>query len=252
MKIVGDQSEAIHTILHFPVSLSGVYDRAAVEIMKRIRGSLMRSVHLARLMRSGIEDTLAEAALVERSRCAAFVVEGDRSIRDANQRAVQLFSAGQAIQVRNHRCMLGDATADARFGRTVNQLSKGLPTNETRIVYRKGADALQVVMAAVPPPPGAVGPLSLLPPRRLVLVLIMELAVGQSAPSHFSDLTPAFGLTPAEVRFCGELFLGKPIAEIADHIGISIETARSHMKAILQKTGSSRQSQLMLLLSKLQ
>jgi DNA-binding CsgD family transcriptional regulator len=148
--------------------------------------------------------------------------------------------------------MLGDAAADARFGRTLNQLSKGLPTNETRLVYRKGADAWQVVMAAVPPPPGAVGLMSLLPPRRLVLVLIMELAVGRSAPSHFSDLAPAFGLTPAEIRVCGELFLGKPIAEIADHLGISVETARSHMKAILHKTGTSRQSQLMLFLSKLE
>jgi hypothetical protein len=45
--------------------------------------------------------------------------------------------------------------------------------------------------------------------------------------------------------------MGESVAEAAEQAGITLETARTRLKAILQKTGTSRQGKLMLLLSKL-
>src|SRR5690348_14211982 len=78
MKLVGELGEAVHVLLHFPLSQSGVYDKAGLEILHRIRGNFERSVNLARLLRTDVETVVADAALVERSRCAALVVSGDR------------------------------------------------------------------------------------------------------------------------------------------------------------------------------
>jgi DNA-binding CsgD family transcriptional regulator len=251
MKIVGDRAEAIHVLLHFPVALSGTYDKAAAEIMKRVRGNFARSVHLARMMRADAEGNLAESALVERSRCAAFVLDGARALREANQMAVGLFSSGQPVAARNRRCFLIDKDADARFGRALERLSRGLPTDETRIACRTSAGVWQIVMAALPAPRISGGILSLLPPQRMVLVLVTALTLEEQMPGDFSDLAQSFGLTPAEIRFCQDLFLGRSLSETAGHFGISLETARSRMKSILHKTGTSRQGQLMLLLSRL-
>ena len=251
MKIVGDGAEAIHVLLHFPLSLAGTYDTAAAEIMRRIRGSLSRSIHLARILRADAEGNLAESALVERGRCAAFVIDGNRALREANQMAVDLFSSGQPVSVRSRKCFLLDRDADARFGRALERLSRGLPADETRSSYRTSTGAWQVVMAALPTPRTSGGILSLLPPQRMVLVLVTALTLEEQVPGDCSHLAQAFGLTPAEVRFCKDLFLGKSLAETADHFGISVETARSRMKSVLHKTGTSRQGQLMLLLSRL-
>ena len=152
MKIVGERDEAVHLLLHFQPRRSGVYDRAAVEIMTRVRGGLERSVNLARLLRNDVEAAVAEAALVERSRCAAFVVSGDRRMCEANPLAEKLFIAGQAVAVRNGRCHLADARADARFGAALEKLSKGLPTLASRIAFRTATGAWQVSVATVPFP----------------------------------------------------------------------------------------------------
>jgi DNA-binding CsgD family transcriptional regulator len=250
MKLVGERDEAVYLLLHFPVAKSGLYDRAGVEILKRVRGNFERSVNLARHLRTDIEASLADAALVERGRCAAFIVDGARLLCDANAKGEQLLSAGGAVAVRNGRCHLNDKEADARFGAALEKLARGIPTDVSRIALRGAAGAWQLSRAAIPPPPTSSAIASLLPPRRMILVLVTDLnpKVIATDAALFAGL---FGLTPAEIALCRRLLLGESLAETADQLAITEGTARTRLKAILHKTGTARQSQLMLLLSRL-
>ncbi|MEY9164591.1 DNA-binding CsgD family transcriptional regulator [Sinorhizobium fredii] len=252
MKILGDRGETIQFIMNFPLSLSETYGKAAVEVLTRVRGNLERSISLARLMRTGVEQTMAAAALVERNRCAAFVVEGDRLVREANQMALQIVSSGQALIVRSDRCFIANTDADARFGSFLAKLSQGIPTDGERISFRTSAGAWQITMAALPPAEPARTNISLLPPRQLILVLVTELNPAIPDTADLSTLSAIFTLTPSEIMFCRRLVNGESVADAAEQLGITVETARTRLKSILQKTGTSRQGQLMLLLSRLQ
>ncbi len=248
MKIVGEGDEVANLLLHYPLSKSGVYDRAAVEILTNVRGNFERSINLSRLLRSDVETAVAKAALVERSRCAAFVVTGDRRVRDANALAESLFVSGRCVSVRHGRCHLADAAADARFGATLALLSQGRPTPVSRIGLRTAASAWQVSVAALPiaQPPG--GRLILLPPERLILVQILELGSKGLGAGDLAPLAPAFGLTPSEIALCRRLLQGDSLVDAAEQLGVTQETARTRLKTIFQKTGTSRQAELMLLL----
>lgn len=251
MKIVGERDEAVNLLLHYPLSKSGVYDRAAVEILTNIRGSFERSINLVRLLRSDMETAVTKAALVERSRCAAFVVDGDRHVRDTNLLAERLFVSGRGVTVRRGRCHIPDATADARFAAALGLLSQGKPTSVSRIGFRTATGAWQASVAALPvaqPPGGA--RLILLPPERLILVQILELSSRGVNADDLAPLAPAFGLTPSEIAFCRRLLLGETIANAAEQLGITQETGRARLKTIFQKTGTSRQAELMLLLAR--
>lgn len=57
-----------------------------------------------------------------------------------------------------------------------------------------------------------------------------------------------YGLTPAESRLADLLLQGLEVREIADRLGITIETARFHLKRVLAKTGTRRQTELMRLM----
>jgi len=57
-------------------------------------------------------------------------------------------------------------------------------------------------------------------------------------------LTRAFNLTRAEARLALWLAEGGSIAEYAQSAGISLGTARTHLKAVFAKTGAHRQSAL--------
>jgi PAS domain-containing protein/DNA-binding CsgD family transcriptional regulator len=52
------------------------------------------------------------------------------------------------------------------------------------------------------------------------------------------------GLTYAEADILGRLTVGMRMGDIADDLGISVETVRTHLKAIFTKTGTSRQADL--------
>jgi DNA-binding CsgD family transcriptional regulator len=60
-----------------------------------------------------------------------------------------------------------------------------------------------------------------------------------------------FDLTRAEARLCRHLTSGSSLGKAAGRMGISLNTARTHLKRIFDKTGTHRQSQLVLLLTQI-
>jgi len=67
--------------------------------------------------------------------------------------------------------------------------------------------------------------------------------VSQNSVSEES-LVYLYELTPAEVRLTRNLLDGDTLKESATKQGVAITTARSHLKAVFQKTGTSRQAEL--------
>jgi DNA-binding CsgD family transcriptional regulator len=59
-----------------------------------------------------------------------------------------------------------------------------------------------------------------------------------------------FGLTAAEMRLLGSLLNGNSLADAAETLGIAITTARTHLAHIFDKTGTSRQADLIRLAAK--
>jgi DNA-binding CsgD family transcriptional regulator len=62
------------------------------------------------------------------------------------------------------------------------------------------------------------------------------------------DLRDRYDLTPAEVRVAELLVRGEDLAGISRKLGVSIHTTRSQVKHALEKTATSRQSELVALL----
>lgn len=192
VKIVGDRGESIQYLMHFPVRLSGAYGKPAAEILNRVRGPLQRSISLARQLRYSIEGATAEAAIVERSRCAAFVIDSSRSVREANPLAEQLFSTGQPVVVHNRQCFLTNREADSRLSLALDKLSNGQPVEGSHIAFRTETGVWVVTLAALPTPRYTQDLSSLLRPRQMVLVICTELQSGEAG--DFSTLAAAFGL----------------------------------------------------------
>jgi DNA-binding CsgD family transcriptional regulator len=61
-------------------------------------------------------------------------------------------------------------------------------------------------------------------------------------------LRELFGLTPAEANLASVLMTGKSLDEARDELQISLNTAKTQLKAIFSKTSTSRQAELLRLL----
>lgn len=53
-----------------------------------------------------------------------------------------------------------------------------------------------------------------------------------------------YAITPAESRLMQLLVQGMTVAEAADALGVSLPTARTHLARLFDKTGTSRQADL--------
>jgi DNA-binding CsgD family transcriptional regulator len=69
-------------------------------------------------------------------------------------------------------------------------------------------------------------------------------------PSH-ALLQQVFGLTRGEARLASQMLCGKSLQDIAEASGVSIGTVRSQAKAVLTKTDTHRQAELVALLTRL-
>ena len=75
-----------------------------------------------------------------------------------------------------------------------------------------------------------------------VVVLVEEPARRANAP--FAAFTKSHGLSPAETGLASRLVRGLSLRQAAAELGISDNTARSHLKHVFAKTGARRQADL--------
>jgi DNA-binding CsgD family transcriptional regulator len=81
------------------------------------------------------------------------------------------------------------------------------------------------------------------PAPRRVLLLLRDPA--ERPPLQEQHLRQLFGMTPAEARLAVRLYQGDDLVAAATTLGISRHTARTHLNAVLDKTESGRQAELM-------
>jgi DNA-binding CsgD family transcriptional regulator len=96
--------------------------------------------------------------------------------------------------------------------------------------------SLKIMIAPLPSSPnrGQHGPAALL------LISAPE----QSTPTDAKLLQALLDLTPMEARLTAAIVEGRTVKEFAEESGVSMNTARTHLKSVFAKTGVSRQAAL--------
>ena len=88
----------------------------------------------------------------------------------------------------------------------------------------------------------------LMPPATAAVFVTQS---GGRSAAEIDAIANSFDLTPSEARTLEHLAGGATIAETAEALGISTNTARTHLAHIFSKTGTSRQTDLIMLVKDL-
>jgi DNA-binding CsgD family transcriptional regulator len=86
--------------------------------------------------------------------------------------------------------------------------------------------------------------IDILRPRAILFITDPEEATVVRRQSLRRD----FGLTPAEAGFTREVLKADGLQAVADRLGISLTTARTHLAHVFDKTGTRRQAELVRLI----
>jgi DNA-binding CsgD family transcriptional regulator len=205
--------------------------------------------HLARMIRLSdrfaLQHAKAELATLDRLACAAVLVDWKGAVIKVNAKAVTLM--GPDLRV----CRGTLTAADVKSNRALRSLLEQLRTMGPsggggppgRVFIRRDDHAPLVIEAL----PAAGLAADVFRCARAVLV-ITDLDARQAPPED--ALRDAFGLTAAEAKLAQRLAGGEALDTVADLLQIGKETARSQLKAVFAKTGTSRQAELVALLAR--
>lgn len=227
------------------------FDQHDVRCLDFLIPHIKRAVQLTvRLSDAGFDHQAALEGL-ERTHSATIVVDGNGAILFATRLAETILRGGEPLHAHNGRLSSSDRVAAARLTALIRAAAgsiSGAPgATGTRcggVAIERGLDRLPLTVMVAPFRPKRAGFGALLP---AALVFIRD---PEAAGIGIDVLKDLFGLTAAQAAVAARLADGDSLENIAAKLRISLHTARDHLKVVFAKTGTSRQSQLVALLSR--
>lgn len=220
----------------------GMFDADEVKALSRLSARLTEAATLSTIVGRTAISGIANA--LELIQIAAIAVGRFGAVIGMNGQAEA--ALGPDLAIRNNRLTLHDRQANADLTRLIDQLrhTSDLLTLPSSPIVMRRIDKRPIVIQMQPVPPAARSPF--LGARAILLIRDLE----GNATFDQNILVTTFELTPAQARLAAILARGDSVEEAAQATGISIATARNHLKAIFQKTGTHRQAELVALLHK--
>lgn len=217
----------------------GPVEAAAVDALNELRPHIARSAFMA--ARLQLERARAAAQALEMVSLPALVLDQAGKILVANSLIETL--ASTVYWRANDRVALRDRAADALFRDAIAAIDRESNPSVRSFPIRSGeADGLMVA--------------HVLPIRRsardifvrCAAVLVLTPVTSSQAPP-VELVQSLFDLTPSEARVARGLASGKTVDDLASESGTSINTVRTLLSRVMNKTGCNRQAEIVSLLA---
>lgn len=228
-------------ILVFDVSRTideGPFDRETMELLDPYRPHLARAALISH--RLGLKAARAATEALATIGVPGAVLTASGRVLSANH-AFESLAPRVTFQAFD-RVQLADARADTMFRRALEQVQ--LAMDDVRSIPLKATESANASVVHV------------VPLRRAALdiftgaaALVVITPVTMPGAPLANVLTGLFDLTPAETIVARAIARGESVEQIALANNRSRETVRTQLKSILDKTGTTRQAELALLLS---
>jgi DNA-binding CsgD family transcriptional regulator len=221
-----------------------------LDLLGVIAPHLTRAARLHRATTARATAANAVEAAFDRWAHAAFVADADGRIITMNQAASALLARDDGLSLDRHGHLLG---CDDKAGRALDALIRRCVLLTDRCALASGDTDRDGI--ALPRRGGTV-PLSAIAwplpyvdahpefgaPHGRALIIVFDPEQVPRTPVGW--LARRFGLSAAERALTEAIVNGTTLSDAADQLGIRISTARTRLKAIQNKTGCSRQAEL--------
>jgi DNA-binding CsgD family transcriptional regulator len=203
-----------------------------IERVRAIMPHLRRASAIARRVAALEAERGRLAAALDGLAVGVMVVDDSLGVIHANGVAERALAARDGVARRRGRVVLADAAADRWLAREAARAAAGAPD--------AGAP-----VRPVPRPSGARSYTLCVAPNgsRTATIYLDDPEAGRRVPEA-ADLAERYGLTATEAEVARLAALGGGMPHVARTLGVSVNTVRSHLKAIYGKTGLNSQAAL--------
>jgi DNA-binding CsgD family transcriptional regulator len=203
------------------------FNAVELELLGMITPHVRRAVTIAGLFEHQAIELAGLTTLMQKLSTAIIVVDASGRVLKSNAAAETLLIGGETFRIESGRLAFSSVEG-----------SKGL------------SDALSMCNGSP-----AIVPLTSGPQSRLTAAVVsmdakhstfavLVHAPQPTLPAMGKPLVQAFGFTPREVAVLMPVLEGKAAAEIAEALGVSVPTVRTHLASLMEKTKTTRQADL--------
>lgn len=226
------------------VPLEAEKDQAAhVALVQRVAPHIERALKVNRQLSGADFRWQAAEQCLDRLAVGVVLLSADRTVQFANSEAERMLAEQDGLRRdRDGRLRAAAPADDARLQaevRSVATMRSGTPGDRSGVLAMRrisGRRPYGVLLAATRPPAGLFGPAE---PGAMVFI-----GEGRLRQPSREQLASTFGLTLAESRLLQVLLQGHGLTEAADRLGNSVNTAKTHLRALFEKLDCSRQADL--------
>lgn len=234
---------------HIALSLVGndnIANRVAGghDLLRRVLPALSGAAQVA--IRFGRLQADAMVTALEQDRRPSIALRRDRVPVALSAGAERLLSQNQYLTQRRRRLHATDRRCDDRLASAIEQIERGDPAALRRrlIVLRSAVADDPPIIASLVPVVERSGSFS----EAVAMLTMADTSIPDDLPSALTD---AYGLTPTEAVITVAIAQGQSPSEIATVRGLSKETVRTHLRSIMGKTDTHRQSELVALMRRI-
>ena len=181
------------------------------------------------------------SSLLDHLPVAILVVDSTSHILQSNNLARKILKSGDLVYQQDECLAVRDPAISTQLHETISKLAKCAPADlhDRMLMLDKGNDDCDSLMAYLSPIKSASN--SLNDHSQVAILISRPKSQPFVLPQSFIDL---YGLTKKENEVASLLIRGYSAKEIAEKKFLSEHTVRSHIKALLSKTGLKRQTDL--------
>ncbi|MEI9902465.1 MAG: LuxR C-terminal-related transcriptional regulator [Hyphomicrobium sp.] len=226
----------------------GEVDERVKDGLRLFAPHLRRAVTIGRLFEQHTIAITTFSEVLEGIAAGAVLVDEALSIVHANATARKMLSNSDPILARGGRLQLAAALPNAVLGDAVRQAARNEVTMERRSIDipLRRRDGSPAVVQVLPLLRRSIG--RSIEQRTVAAAFISNAADPPRLPADAMALL--YDLTPAEARVFELIVEGKTPAAISEQLGVTLATVRTHLGRVFDKTGCSRQADLVAMASK--
>ena len=213
------------------------FEAADKDLLRPLLAHLARAVNVA-LRLGGFEAVVGPGpASVDGIAHGIMVLSASGGMVHANPVAERLLAERDGLTIEPDGLRAATPSFTAKLRTAIARAAGGSDGGALALPRLRRGRPLYALVTPLPPETGW-----LRPARGRVLLLVRDPA--EHPPLHVQHVQSLFRLTPAEARLAVRLYEGDDLRTAAAALGISRHTARVHLNAVLGKTDSDRQADL--------
>lgn len=219
---------------------------AAQQALDGVLPDIQRAAALGLRHNEMLQNAFWDGAIVGRADQIAFLIDEQGRVMRHTDAASRLISQRDGLDIRQGVLRPSDPADDRVFARLIGQcIRRTDPRSGTMRVKRSPGKSPYVLVCY----PLLKNVRSLAPAEAAAFVTIVDTNSSAEESAHL--YRDGFGLSAREAQMAVALMGGHSVESAAAMLGVSMSTARSHMRKLFQKTETSNQASLVRLLGRL-